>query len=106
MVAKPESDNALSWATAFYANSLLAHLAKTEPRIADSLKVDGLDASLAESVLKMKNLQHSDGSWSWFKGMTGNLYMTTAITQQLARLQQMTGGLKQQKKVLKKSDRL
>ena len=93
VVAKPESDNALSWATAFYANSLLAHLAKTEPRIADSLKVDGLDASLAESVLKMKNLQYSDGSWSWFKGMTGNLYMTTAITQQLARLQQMTGGL-------------
>ena len=93
VVANPDTDNALSWASAYYANSLLAHLAKTEPRIADSLKVEGLDAKLAESILKMKDLQLADGSWSWFKGMDGSRYMTTAVTQLLARLQRMTGDL-------------
>ena len=93
VVSNPESDNALSWATAYYANALLAHLAKTEPRIADSLKVENIDAQLAEAVLKLKDLQLADGSWSWYKGMAGSLYMTTSITQLLARLQQMTGHL-------------
>ena len=91
VVSNPESDNALSWATAYYANALLDHLAKTEPRIADSLKVENIDAQLAEAVLKLKDLQLADGSWSWYKGMAGSLYMTTSITQLLARLQQMTG---------------
>lgn len=93
-VENPESDNALSWMAAYYANSLLAHLARVEPRIADSLKVEGVGDRISEAVLKLKDLQHADGSWSWYKGMNGSLYMTTAITQQLARLQQMTGGLK------------
>ncbi|MBO5740665.1 MAG: alpha-2-macroglobulin, partial [Bacteroidaceae bacterium] len=78
-------------ASAYYANALLAHLVKAEPRIADSLKVDDLDVKLAEAVLKLKDLQLEDGSWSWYKGMSGSVYMTTAITQLLARLQQMTG---------------
>ena len=93
VVARPENDNALSWASAYYANALLAHLAKAEPRIADSLKVDDLDAKLAESVLKLKDLQGADGSWSWYKGMSGSLYMTVSITQLLARLQQVTDAL-------------
>lgn len=93
VVSNPENDNALSWASAYYANALLAHLAKTEPRIADSLKVENIDAQLAEAVLKLKDLQLADGSWSWYKGMAGSLYMTTSITQLLARLQQMTGCL-------------
>ncbi len=91
VVSNPETDNALSWASAYYANALLAHLVETEPRIADSLKVEGLDVKLAEAVLKLKDLQLEDGSWSWYKGMSGSVYMTTAITQLLARLQQMTG---------------
>ena len=91
VVGNPETDNALSWASAYYANALLAYLVKTEPRIADTLKVDGLEARLAEAVLKLKDLQLEDGSWSWYKGMSGSVYMTTAITQLLARLQQMTG---------------
>ena len=95
VVAHPESDNALSWSSAYYANSLLDYLAKNEPRIADSLKVDGLDAKLSESVRKLKELQLADGSWSWFKGMDGSLYMTTAIVQQLARLQRIAGGFRE-----------
>ena len=93
VVARLENDNALSWATAYYANALLGHLIKVEPRIADSLKVDDLDAKLTEAILKLKELQGEDGSWSWYKGMSGSLYMTTSITQLFARLQQMTGGL-------------
>ena len=92
VVANPESDNALSWASAYYANALLSYLAKAEPRIADSLKVEGMDAKLKEAVLKLKDLQNADGSWSWYKGMGGSLYMTTSITQLMARLQQLTDG--------------
>ena len=91
VVSNPEADNALSWASGYYANALLAHMVKTEPRIADSIKVDELEVRLAEAVLKLKDLQLEDGSWSWYKGMSGSVYMTTAITQLLARLQQMTG---------------
>ena len=93
VMKNPESDNVLSWATAYYANSLLAHLAKTEPRIADSLKVEGIEGSIAEAVGKMKNMQGKDGAWSWYKGMPGSLYMTTQIAELLARLQYMRGGL-------------
>ena len=92
-VENPETDNALSWASAYYANALLAHLAKTEPRITDSLKVEGVEGRIAEAILKLKDLQNKDGAWCWFKGMSGSRYMTTQITEQLARLQQMTGGL-------------
>ena len=90
-VSNPENDNALSWASAYYANALLCHLAKAEPRIADSLKVDGMEERLSEAVLKLKDLQLADGSWCWYKGMSGSLYMTTSITELLARLQQMIG---------------
>ncbi len=93
VMENPESDNALSWATAFYANSLQAHLAKTEPRLADSLKVDGVGGRIEEAILKLKDLQGKDGAWSWYKGMPGSLYMTTQITELMARLQGMTGGL-------------
>ena len=89
----PEGDNVLSWASAYYANSLLAHLAEVEPRIADSLKVDGLKERLLESALKLKDLQNADGSWSWYKGMNGSLYMTTSVAQLLARLQHQMGSL-------------
>ena len=93
VMENPESDNALSWATAFYANSLQAHLAKTEPRLADSLKVEGVGGRIEEAILKLKDLQGKDGAWSWFKGMPGSLYMTTQIAELLARLQYMRGGL-------------
>ena len=92
VVAHPENDNALSWASVYYANALLAHLAKAEPRIADSLKIEDIDVKLAGAILKLKDLQNADGSWSWYKGMIGSLYMTSSITQLIARLQQLVGG--------------
>ena len=92
VVENPETDNALSWAVAYYANSLMDYLSRTQPAIADSLKVEGVKGKMAEAVWKLKDLQLADGSWSWYKGMSGSLYMTTAITQLMARLNQMTGG--------------
>jgi len=91
VVSNPENDNALSWASAYYANALLDHLVKTEPCIVDSLKVDGMEARLSEAVMKLKDLQLANGAWSWYKGMSGSRYMTTQIVVLLARLQQMTG---------------
>ena len=93
VMENPESDNALSWTTAFYANSLLAHLARTEPRLADSLQVEGVEGRIAEAVMKLSSLQGKDGAWSWFKGMPGSRYMTTQITELIARLRTMTGSL-------------
>ena len=92
VVENPETDNALSWAVAYYANSLMDYLSRTQPAMADSLKVEGVKGKMAEAVWKLKDLQLADGSWSWYKGMNGSLYMTTAITQLMARLNQMTGG--------------
>ena len=93
VVSNPENDNVLSWVSAYYANALLDHLAKTEPRVADSLKVDGMEARLSEAVMKLKDLQLANGAWSWYKGMSGSRYMTTQIVVLLERLQQMTGEL-------------
>ena len=93
VMENPESDNALSWTTAFYANSLLDHLARTEPRLVDSLKVEGVEGRIAEAVMKLSSLQGKDGAWSWFKGMPGSRYMTTQITELIARLRTMTGSL-------------
>lgn len=89
----PEMDNAYSWATAYYSNALLEHLDKIESRVADSLNIEGIEENINESILKLKDLQGKDGSWSWYKGMTGSLYMTTGITQLLARLNHTLGDL-------------
>ena len=40
-------------------------------------------------VSKLKELQNEDGAWSWYKGMSGNRYMTTQIIELLARLRAM-----------------
>ena len=91
VVENPETDNALSWAVAYYANSLTDYLSRTQPALADSLKVEGIKDKMAEAVRKLKYLQTADGSWSWFKGMSGSRAMTTRIVELLARLHRMTG---------------
>lgn len=42
-------------------------------------------------IAKLKELQNEEGAWSWYKGMSGNRYMTTQVTELLARLQFLTG---------------
>ena len=91
VVGNPDNDNALSWAVAYYANSLTDYLSRTQPALADSLEVEGIQGKMAEAVRKLKYLQTADGSWAWFKGMSGSRYMTTRMVELLARLQRMTG---------------
>lgn len=41
----------------------------------------------ATAIDKLKDLQQSDGSWSWYPGMPGNNYITVDVATLLARLQ-------------------
>ena len=50
-----------------------------------------LDNRTNNAVNKMKELQRPDGSWSWFKEMSGSMYMTTTVTEMLVRLNKMCG---------------
>ena len=43
------------------------------------------------ALSKLKELQHIDGAWSWYKGMYPNLSMTMYITELLVRLPLLTG---------------
>ena len=46
---------------------------------------------LSSSLSKMKKLQNPDGSWSWWPGMPGSLYMTTAVSEMMVRLNALIG---------------
>ncbi len=50
-----------------------------------------LSSRLQAALYKMKKLQNSDGSWSWWPGMSGSAYMTVSVTQTLVRLNHMIG---------------
>ena len=138
VLVEPENENAYSWASAFYANTLARYLFDSNPKIRqvveswkaqekdallsplqknEELKgmlleetpwlADGMDETKQKQQLltlfdtnvmnyrygkfvsKLKELQNEDGSWSWYKGMSGNRYMTTQIIELLARLRAM-----------------
>ncbi len=140
VMGNPSEEDALSWASAYYANALAAHIVRSNPHIEEvfkAWKANGTDKEtllsnlernqdlknllLAETpwiaeaadeaeqkrrvallfdlntmanrrqtaVGKLKALQLPDGSWSWYKGMTGSRYITTQIVEMLARLQAM-----------------
>ena len=139
VLAEPKIENAYSWASAFYANTLAQYMVESNPKIrqvVESWRLQEKDALLSplqknedlkdllqeetpwlvegmnetkqkqqlltlfdtsalndrntKFVSKLKELQNEDGAWSWFKGMSGNRYMTTQIVELLARLQAMT----------------
>lgn len=140
VVGNPTEEDALSWATAYYANSLASAIVKATPRIKQvfdtwmaqggsketllsnlernqDLKnllleetpwiseateeseqkrriallfdLNSMDNRLRTSIERLQELQLSDGSWSWYRGMTGSRYITTQIVEMLARLQHM-----------------
>ena len=41
--------------------------------------------------LRLKELQQSDGAWSWFQGMYGNKFVTAFVMESLIRLEKLTG---------------
>lgn len=49
------------------------------------------ETRLQNLTSKLKALQNSDGSFSWWKGMQGSRYMTTAVAEMMARLNKLVG---------------
>lgn len=140
-IALPADEDALSWASAYYANSLSAAIVDAnpcilpllegwkvqQPPVSDNLsdKEDLKDLLLKETpwladalgeaeqrrniallfdrnnvshrnqlaASRLEALQLPDGSWSWYKGMTGNRYVTTHIAEMLARLRMMDASI-------------
>ena len=141
VLSQPTGDNAISWANAFYANSLAGYIANSQPRIKtvfDSWKAAGgtketflsqlqknqdvknillsespwvleatteaeqqariatlfdvnqLDYRNLSSLMRLKDLQGTDGAWSWYKGMPGSRNITAYITGLLIRLPLLT----------------
>lgn len=137
VISSPLNEDALSWASAYYANSLSVVIVDANPRIRqvfESWKTQGASLSsnlsdkedlkdllLAETpwladafgeaeqkkniallfdrntmsnrnriaASRLEALQLPDGSWSWYKGMAGNRYVTTRIVEMLTRLRTM-----------------
>ena len=58
-------------------------------RLADFFDTNLMDQRLSSAIDRMKALQGSDGSWSWWPGMSGSMYMTVEISEMLVRLNQM-----------------
>lgn len=76
----PECENAICLSNAVYANIMTAKLKDTIP----DLKQNNL-------INRLMELQNADGSFSWYKGMHGNSYMTMAVLKTLARGQYHSG---------------
>ena len=142
VLSQPATDNAVSWATAFYANTLAGYIAGSQPRIravfdawrslggsketflsqleknqdvknilldespwlleatteaeqqqriATLFDINQSEYRNMSALLKLKELQGSDGSWSWFGGMSGSRHITAYITGLLVRLPLLTG---------------
>lgn len=50
-----------------------------------------LSYRLNNNLRNLRSLQNSDGSFSWWPGMRGNLYITTSVAKMLVRALRMTG---------------
>ena len=59
-------------------------------RLADFFDENTMSQRLETAVAKLKKLQRSDGSWSWWPEMPGSFYMTVAISEMLVRLNSLT----------------
>lgn len=82
----PEHDNAPCYATALYSNLVLLDMSKV---LGDRLKDFNAEESKKtadKAIEKLKKLQLSDGSWSWFEGMKGNYYITLSVAENMDRL--------------------
>lgn len=62
-------------------------------QIATFLNSSTLAARLNTQISDLQKLQLSDGSFPWWPGMSGSVYMTATVAETLARLNKMTGAL-------------
>ena len=60
-------------------------------RIATLFDLNNIQTNNIAALTRLQELQNADGAWSWYKGMSGSLYVTTYIAEQNARLAMLTG---------------
>lgn len=98
-ISNPTEEDALSLMAAIYANTLSRHIQKTlnvnAKDIDDASGLASASDTLQKKVNKyvalLKKLQNKDGSFSWWKGMSGSRYMTTAVAEMMVRLNANVG---------------
>ncbi len=91
-IAEPDGDNAISLSSALYANVLASELRDTLPYY-----------NIEKLVGKLLLLQQSDGSFSWWKGMSGSSYMTLSVVKTLCRMESIVGKQKGIQPLLRKA---
>lgn len=99
-VAHASTKDAISLAAKYYANSLSAHLMQLAGQ-KDSVAV--MNSYKEEALFALRQLQLADGSFSWWPGMRGSLYITVGVAETLQRLNMMTGEQQATKKLLDNS---
>jgi uncharacterized protein YfaS (alpha-2-macroglobulin family) len=62
-------------------------------RLADFFDENLIGDRQEAALDKLKKMQNSDGSWSWWPDMPGSLYMTVTISQMLVRLNTQLSGV-------------
>ena len=62
-----------------------------------------IDIRLSSALDKLRELQNGDGSWSWWKGMDGSIYMTAEVAEMFVRLNRMVGEQSNSKEMLDKA---
>ena len=98
-ISNPDDEDALSLMAAIYANTLSRHIQKTTnvnaKDIDDASGLTSASDTLLTKVNKyvalLKKLQNKDGSFSWWRGMSGSRYMTTAVAEMMVRLNAIVG---------------
>ena len=98
-ISNPTEEDALSLMAAIYANTLTRHIQKiTNVNAKDIDDASGLTSAsdtlltkVNKYVALLKKLQNKDGSFSWWKGMSGSRYMTTAVAEMMVRLNAIVG---------------
>ena len=90
-ISNPDDEDAISLMSAIYANTITTYIQK-------NLSLE--TSRLQNQVEKLKKLQNADGSFSWWKGMKGSRYMTTAVAEMMVRLNDIAGTQKSISKML------
>ena len=90
-ISNPDDEDAISLMSAIYANTITTCIQK-------NLSLE--TSRLQNQVEKLRKLQNNDGSFSWWKGMKGSRYMTTAVAEMMVRLNAIAGTQKSISKML------
>ena len=71
--------------------------------LADFFDDNLMQNRLTSVINKLRQLQRSDGSWSWWPGMSGSFYMTVAVSEMLVRLNDLAGAQQESARLLDKA---